>query len=435
MKLLRQSYWFVLAYWEKYKKTILLSFLATLIFAVGGLIFWPALPKAKPNVYVGVVGKFTLSQIPAPIEKKLGVGLTVIGEDLLPKPGLAASWEVLEGGKRYRFKLKDNLKWSNGKAIRAEDLNFAIPNVSVKKENGVIEFSLPEAFSPFPSILSKPVIKDGLLTAGEYNVAEIKVNGKFLERVVLDSGKEQITFRFYDSVSQALLGFRLGEIDELQELIKKPEEASWPNVKLTNGVRKDMVVGVFYNTSNPLLADKSIRQALSYAIADKTYGQLRATSPINPDSWAYNKFAKEYEYSAARAKELLSKATKEPLKLELAATPELLFVAENVANDWRAVGVETEVKVVSTPSDSFQAMIKVLEIPPDPDQYIYWHSTQETNFTNLQSAKIDKLLEDGRQTFDQEQRREVYLDFQRFSAEEAPATFMYHPTTYTISRR
>jgi peptide/nickel transport system substrate-binding protein len=84
-------------------------------------------------------------------------------------------------------------------------------------------------------------------------------------------------------------------------------------------------------------------------------------------------------------------------------------------------------------------------IPIDPDQYTLWHSTQATNLTNNavgensdennDNAKIDKLLEDGRQTLDPEDRRLIYLDFQRFLVEYTPAVFLYHPTSYTILRK
>ncbi|MGD8679457.1 MAG: peptide ABC transporter substrate-binding protein [Lysobacterales bacterium] len=37
------------------------------------------------------------------------------------KPGQAESWEVLDGGRRYRFRLRDDAKWSNGDPVTPED--------------------------------------------------------------------------------------------------------------------------------------------------------------------------------------------------------------------------------------------------------------------------------------------------------------------------
>ncbi len=36
-------------------------------------------------------------------------------------PGQAASWQLLDGGKRYRFSLRSDARWSNGDLVTAED--------------------------------------------------------------------------------------------------------------------------------------------------------------------------------------------------------------------------------------------------------------------------------------------------------------------------
>ena len=87
------------------------------------------------------------------------------------------------------------------------------------------------------------------------------------------------------------------------------------------------------------------------------------------------------------------------------------------------------------PSD-YQVLLRSLPIPYDPDQYIYWQSTQEnTNISNYSSAKIDKLLEDGRKTLDKEQRQKIYADFQFYLVDDVPAIFLYYPKIYTIKRK
>ena len=57
-----------------------------------------------------------------------------------------------------------------------------------------------------------------------------------------------------------------------------------------------------------------------------------------------------------------------------------------------------------------------------------------TNITHLNNSRIDKLLEQGRQTFDQQARKQIYYDFQKYLLEESPAIFIKFPTTYNISR-
>lgn len=45
--------------------------------------------------------------------------------DLTPVPGIAKSWEVLDGGTRYRFHLRDEAQWSNGDPVTAGDFAYA----------------------------------------------------------------------------------------------------------------------------------------------------------------------------------------------------------------------------------------------------------------------------------------------------------------------
>ncbi|MCS7092795.1 MAG: peptide-binding protein, partial [Patescibacteria group bacterium] len=77
----------------------------------------------------------------------------------------------------------------------------------------------------------------------------------------------------------------------------------------------------------------------------------------------------------------------------------------------------------------------IYDIPLDPDQYSLWHSMQtESNISKYANPRIDKLLEDGRVTIDIQERKKIYLDFQRFLLEDAPCVFLYHPEYYSIVR-
>lgn len=59
------------------------------------------------------------------VVSNLMVGLTQYRNDLSCAPACAESWDVLDGGKRYVFHLRKNLKWSDGKPIVAQDFEYA----------------------------------------------------------------------------------------------------------------------------------------------------------------------------------------------------------------------------------------------------------------------------------------------------------------------
>ncbi len=59
------------------------------------------------------------------VVSNLMVGLTRYTDKLSCRPACAASWEVLDGGRRYLFHLRPDVKWSDGKQLVAEDFVYA----------------------------------------------------------------------------------------------------------------------------------------------------------------------------------------------------------------------------------------------------------------------------------------------------------------------
>ena len=55
----------------------------------------------------------------------LMVGLTEFDKDLKPAPVIAKSWEFLEGGKKIVFHLRDDVQWTDGKKVRAQDFEYS----------------------------------------------------------------------------------------------------------------------------------------------------------------------------------------------------------------------------------------------------------------------------------------------------------------------
>ncbi|MBI3396972.1 hypothetical protein HY045_00690 [Candidatus Woesebacteria bacterium] len=132
----------------------------------------------------------------------------------------------------------------------------------------------------------------------------------------------------------------------------------------------------------------------------------------------------------------LPKEAKKNLEINLYTTEALLPIAEKIASDWKALGAKPHVKVTTGVPDDYDAFLAIFDSPIDPDQYSVWHSTQtDTNISKYKSPKVDKLLEDGRIELNQENRKKIYLDFQRFLLEDSPAIFLYNPVFYDVLRK
>jgi peptide/nickel transport system substrate-binding protein len=436
-KKIRFSFLLVVAFSKKHKKLIFLGFL------LGLLSYW-SLPKIHKKFFfyrverIGYVGKFTYDNLPLEIQEKISMGLTKISPDGHPLPQLAQSWENNKEGKEYIFTLNDNLFWQDGKIFKAQDINYNFSDVAATAlDEKRIKFELKEPFSPFLSVVSQPIFKKGLVGVGEYKVKKIKRSGTVIHQIYLVSLRERkkIIFKFYPTEESLKTAFKLGEIDTAMEITQPEKLSSWPGVKITPEVKYNRFVAVFFNTQNPKFSEKSFRQALAYAIQKKW--SYRALTPINPYSWAYNPNVKPYNFDLENAKKLLEKTKNNEEKtkeIELSTISSLIKIAEQIKKDWESLGIECKIKIINNLDEPFETILASQEIPPDPDQYIFWHSTQELNITRYKNPKIDKLLEEGRKTFDETKRKEIYLDFQKSLVEEAPAIFLYHPVVYAISK-
>ena len=193
-------------------------------------------------------------------------------------------------------------------------------------------------------------------------------------------------------------------------------------------------MAIFINTQK--FTNKQIRQALAYATPKTKDKNERCFGPISPTSWAYNPKVKEYNFNQTRAKELLEKEKLEPIKITI-NDRQLLTLAEEIKTSWEktfglivTISIENQLNLAD-----YDVLLTYGAITQDPDQYLFWHSTQNnTNITKLNNARIDKLLEEGRQQNDQIERKNIYQEFQTFLLEESPAIFLSYPTLYTITR-
>jgi peptide/nickel transport system substrate-binding protein len=221
-----------------------------------------------------------------------------------------------------------------------------------------------------------------------------------------------------------------------------------------------------YNLRNPLFTDVRVRRALTHAINKEDIIKVvlmglgrPCTGPFPPESWAYNPDVPDPAYDPARARALLADAGFAMGEDGVLARPDgsrLSFtVMTNHGNDkrvkaaqiikeqLRAVGVEINIKIVE-----WQAMLELIDrrefeavmlgwaLSRDPDLYEIWHSSKtgkrEFNFVSFANAEVDRLIVEGRQTFDLGRRAEVYRRIHEILAEEQPYTFLYVPDALPI---
>ena len=398
----------------------------------------------KNSLRMGAVGTYQEHDIPQDVTRLTSKGLVMADAAGRIKPSLAEGWEVNNDATEFKFRLKKDLKWADGTAIKAYDLDISIPNTEFAVlDESTIQFKLKEPYSPFPSLLTKALFKkDTLIGTGPYKISKIEKSKIFITKLTLTplhQGLPTLFVRFYPNESVARTGFNMGEVQVLLGLSNQNLGLNNPQVLLKKETDYSKMVVILYDTKDALLSNRSVRQALSFA-APKIEGEELADGPFPSQVWSYNPNAKKYLSNPVEAKLALNRAKaqvpEDKLKgeLVLTATPNLEAVAKKVEAEWKNLGFDVKLRIESGVSQNFQALLITQGLPQDPDQYFLWHSSQErTNLSKYSpvccpaSARVDKDLEDGRKLIKEEDRKEKYLDFQRTLLEDAPATFLYFP--------
>ena len=428
----RERIWFIKGFLNKYFTQILISVGVTIFVALLGNFLLTKIPKSKPHYRIGIVGQFGSGQLPPYIINFLNAGLVAIDSNHEPLPGLAEKWEITDDGKTYTFYLKSDLKWFSGKPVKASDIKISIPNIVVETTDpNIIRFRIPTKFSPFLSLLNIPLLSEKGEIVGQYDIHLKQKSSGVISQITVDSKDKRLIFNVFPTSRQALTAYKLGQVDLVLNLPSEYQTEAERYGKILRQIDFNRVVTMIFNQQDPNLKEKNVRQGVAYSLKDKRFDQTEAITTLSPLSWAFNPLVKTYPYNPTRTKELI----KAPISLELATSPELLSIAENIKNQLNSDQININTKVVTSTPDQFQLLLTTYNIPSDPDQYRDWHSTQATNIGRGQDEKIDKLLEDGRITQDTKERKRIYFDFQKTFSEELPALVLYYPSVFNLARK
>jgi len=222
-----------------------------------------------------------------------------------------------------------------------------------------------------------------------------------------------------------------------------------------------------YNLSDPKFKDRRVRQAFNYAVNKDEivsaifFGLGRVTTgPFMIDSWAYNKDIRPVPFDPDKARLLLKEAgwadtdgdgwiekdgdTFEFTILINQGNSERLRTAEMIQKYLASIGVKMKIRVLewSTMINEFidkrrfEAVLMGWFLSRDPDNYDIWHSSKtregEFNFIGYKNGEVDALLEEGRRTFDETKRAEIYHRIHEAIYEDQPYMFLYSPEALPI---
>jgi peptide/nickel transport system substrate-binding protein len=389
---------------------------------------------------IGVAGLYTSQNLPVTILRQISFGLTQIDQNQKPiLSPLVKSFQTPDE-KTYIFELNQNIFWHNKLKLTANTIKPQIDGLTSESLSPTtLKIVTDKPFAPLLTVLSQPLFRNQLVGLGPYHPDQIKYQDGFVKTLTISPEDKltlpKIIYRFYQNENDLITGYKLGEVDKIETETLPNYLNDWSQTKIVPHVNTtDKYLGIFINTQK--FSQKQLRQALAYATPKTPDKNKRCLGPISPNSWAYNSDVKDYAYNPQRAKDLFEGNKIEKINLSV-INRDLLPIAEEIKNSWKKdLGIDVTITIENQiDSQNFDAVLAYSGIPADPDQYTFWHSTQEkTNITHLNNSRIDKLLEEGRLTFNLQDRKKIYLDFQRFLLEESPVIFISYPTTYSVSR-
>jgi peptide/nickel transport system substrate-binding protein len=248
-------------------------------------------------------------------DKLLGYGL-----DLKPEPELASSFAYSTDGKSITFHLQPNAKWSDGQSVTSDDVKYTYEEIhkdslgqyaqwltdllgvdTPDAATAVINFSKPQAFNPGLTIpiLPKHIWSSmSAKTIGTFANAAPVGSGPFTltawkkgETVTLDRSPSfwgtpaiaaKVVYVLYANEDVEAQGLKNGDVDILTEVpptvwdglngADSVTAVSMPSFSFHHiGINVSAAAG---SKGNPLLKDKTIRQALSNALDRNQLVQL-----------------------------------------------------------------------------------------------------------------------------------------------------------------
>jgi peptide/nickel transport system substrate-binding protein len=222
-----------------------------------------------------------------------------------------------------------------------------------------------------------------------------------------------------------------------------------------------------YNTRNPLVADKRVRKAFTYAVnrqemLDSFFnGQGTIISgPFAPGSWAYNLDVQPLPFDPQKAIALLREAgftpgpdgimqkdgkkltlsLKVPIEKESESVKRVVLAFQNYLKNIGAA-VKVEFKEWQAWKESvflehdFDVIFASWVFDDSADISSLFHSAEigawKNNFGAYSNPEVDGLIVESKLTLDHEKRRTINRKLHAILSDEAPYTFLWTLTNYS----
>ena len=397
------------------------------------------------------------------------------------KPWLAESYALSDDHLMWTFKLRPDVKFSNGEAMTSADVKFSLEQASQADAWGFINVPIAdgsidtpddltviihtkEPWAPLAATLS--IFADAILPnnyggqpkdqffekpigTGPFMIEEW-VKGKSL-KLARNPNYWQEGKPYLDSVTFTVVPDDNTRINMLRggqaHIIQQPPFSALDSLNGEPGIdavafpssKADLL---YLNTKRPPFQDQNIRQAIAYAIDRQAivdavlfgHGQL-ANSFIAPAVPGYNPDNEAPQFDQAKARQLLG-ASSQPngfsTTLQVPSSADGRTIGQIIQQNLKDIGIEAEI-VTQDPGATFGnltafnydmlAFAWTTDIP-DADELVSGYADVDGQWTGLVSAP-DQIRE-ARGIFDEARRNELYAEVQKQVAIDSSVIALFY---------
>jgi len=413
--------------------------------------------------------------------------LIKLGFDLSIQPDLAESWEVKSDGREIVFKLRKGVMWHPpvNRELNADDIKFSYGRLAaespqksdyatiqdvevVDKHTVAFHLSQPNAgllavmAYPYGNIVSKETVEKN----GDLKKVAVGTGPFMLEEWVPQSelrltknsnyftkGRpyvDKLVLKVIPEESSIVAGLRANSVhhamlEENKNFDLLKNEKNLVSYR-TSRLGYDMVV---INFKEPPFDKPQVPQAVSWAVDREemvkvvTQGHAVLTAPATPPMklWQLpkDKWAPFYKPDLDKARSLLAAAgfpNGFKTKLSVVPTyPSMVAGAQVIQANLKRVGIDVEIENVEYGiwikrwgAKQFVMTMNITGGSADPDGAFYfrWHS-KALNPSNFIDPEMDRLLDQGKATFDFNKRKAIYDQVQMIVLQRVPQIYSFCP--------
>lgn len=399
-------------------------------------------------------------------------------------PGLAEEWKVSEDGLTIAFKLREGVKFHNGREMTAEDVKFsferlkgeespragdfanivsitAVDNYNIEFATKALDVALVSQFAyPWTAIVPEEAVeqlRNNPVGTGPFKLEQwvpqqqivLTRNNDYFTPAKL----EKVSFIMMPDATSQITALQSGELDIINvsgDAVPQFENNSEYSIIETQA---NAVQVMAMNLDNEALSDARVRQAINYAVDKQAlidtvwwgYGQ-EIGSHYPPMLKEYLDTNEAITYDPEKAKQLLEEAGyAQGLTLEMylpSSYPNYVAAGQVIADQLKKIGLTINIHTVEWGfwlSDVYTGRKYDLTVTGhtgrlDPYALLArYHSESKENYMNYKNERVDEILTQVQQERDEQQRLKLYQELQQILAEDVPALYIQSPIGLTVT--